>query len=336
MPHGWASDGVIARVSKPEMVKRLKNLHLPVVNVSGIELAGCDFPRVVNDLQRSGKMAAAYFLERGYQHFAYFSLTGLQYVTSHREAFAKALKDSARPCPVFSVRPQHGAEPAWNPNLPKLVAWLKALPKPVAMLTWNATCSRQILYACQAAGLMVPEDVSILSGTNDRLLCEFSDVPISGIQVASEQIGHRAAALLHQLIKGRNRLPLSITIPPMGVITRRSTDTLAIGDGVLLKAMSFIQAQAAQPIQVNDVVLHAGVSRRLLEIKFKEFLNRSPASEIRRAHFERARELLISTDLPIPDVASAAGFCSPEYMAGGFKTRFKKTPLQYRKTMRSR
>jgi LacI family transcriptional regulator len=67
-----------------------------------------------------------------------------------------------------------------------------------------------------------------------------------------------------------------------------------------------------------------------------QVLNRTPASEIRRVHLERAKRLLEETDLPIPDVAEAAGYGSPEYMAGIFRSELQTTPLKYRKQIRGR
>ena len=67
-----------------------------------------------------------------------------------------------------------------------------------------------------------------------------------------------------------------------------------------------------------------------------QVLHRTPASEIRRVHLERAKRLLEETDLPIPDVAESAGYGSPEYMAGIFRSELQTTPLNYRKTIRGR
>jgi LacI family transcriptional regulator len=68
---------------------------------------------------------------------------------------------------------------------------------------------------------------------------------------------------------------------------------------------------AAKPVQVNDVAQHAGVSRRVLERRFMQVLERTVAEEIRRVHFELAKKLLVETDLAIPEVADAAGFGTP-------------------------
>lgn len=104
----------------------------------------------------------------------------------------------------------------------------------------------------------------------------------------------------------------------------------------MARALSFIRENAAQRIEVTDVSRHAGVSRRALEQRFMQMLRRTPASEIRRVHLERAKRLLEETGLPIPDVAESAGYGSPEYMAGIFRTALGTTPLKYRKDVRGR
>ena len=175
-----------------------------------------------------------------------------------------------------------------------------------------------------------------MSGTDDELLCEVLFMPISGIQTPGEQIGHEAARLLDSLMRGKAAPKEPITMKPIGVIPRRSTDTLAIQDRALARALSFIRENSSQRIEVKDVTRHSGVSRRALEQRFMKVLHRSPASEIRRVHLERAKRLLEETDLPIPDVAESAGYGSPEYMAGIFRAELQTTPLKYRKEIRGR
>ena len=336
LPAGWRGDGVIARIGTAAIARELAALDCPVVNVSGIDLPGCRFPRVTTDLEASGRMAADYFLSRGYRHCAYFSLQGLPYVAAQQQAFASALKQGSAGCAVYSVRPHHGAEPDWNLNVSRLAAWLQDMPKPVGVLAWNASGSREVLYAAQAAGLLVPEDVAILSGTDDDLFCEFSHVPLSGLRPPAEQIGHEAAALLQRLMQGKAPPARPMLLPPLGITTRQSTDTLALRDTALIKAVNFIRANAFRPLRVTEIARHAGVSRRLLEGKFASQLARSPAREIQRVRLERAKELLHRSDLPIPEVAEACGFGSPEYFAHAFGREMNCTPLRYRRTIRSR
>ena len=335
VPAGWHGDGVIARVNSLAMSRELSRLGVPVVNVSGIRLSRAVFPQVTTSQAILADMALAHFVERGFRHFAYFSVLGVSYVASQKDAFVNAVRKSGHDCEVYAVKPQAAAEPNWNLDLHRLGEWIKSLPKPVGIVTWNASGGREILYACQAAGLLVPEEVAVLSGSDDDVLCEHLQPPLSGVLADAEQIGHAAAALLSRLMQGETSPKEPALIPPLSVVTRQSTDTLAIHDPNLVKAIAFIRANASQPIQVRDVTMHAGLSRRVLERRFWQVLGRSPASEIRRVHLERARQLLVETKLPIPEIADASGFGSSEYLAYAFKASTGKTPQEYRKTIRS-
>ena len=334
VPTGWKADGVIARIGRLEMAEELKALNIPVVNVSGIQLPGVDFPTVTTDLEVAARMAAQHFLERGFRHFAYFSLTGLAYVATHQEGFIQAVREAGCDFASFKAKPVSGAEPDWNLDLVALGSWLRSLPKPVALLTWNASSAREVTYACDLAKILIPEEVAVLSHSDDELLCDVLFIPVSGLQAPSEQIGHEAARLLDELMLGHPAPTAAIKLKPLSIVTRRSTDTLAIQDRALARALSFIRENAAQRIEVTGVSRHTGVSRRALEQRFMQVLRRTPASEIRRVHLERTKRLLEETYLPIPDVAESAGYGSPEYMAGIFRTELGTTPLKYRKDIR--
>jgi LacI family transcriptional regulator len=201
----------------------------------------------------------------------------------------------------------------------------------VALLTWSG--GREVLYASRLMGLSVPEEVALLSGSDD-FLCEISQIPISAVRAAGERIGFEAAAQLDALMRGAPAPEQPIFIPPIGVITRQSTDTLAIGDSALVRALTFIRENSEKPIQVSDAACHAGVSRRVLERRFKEVLGATPAEHIRRSHLERARHLLSTTNLPMPDVAEASGFGSAAYMSYIFRKELRVTPLHFRRAAR--
>jgi LacI family transcriptional regulator len=334
VPAGWLGDGIIARISNPQLAADLKARRIPVVNVSGIQIPGIDFPRVSTDLNDTARMAAKHFLDRGFKSFAYFSLTGLGYVIQLQEAFIKAVKAAGGDCSIHAEKPVQGAEMDWNTDLTQLGQWLKSLPKPVGVLTWNYSSGREIMFAAELAGLLVPEEVAVLCGGDDDLLCEVLQTPMSGIRTASEQIGHEAARLLDKMMRGGKPPKQPVFFPPSKIVTRHSTDTLAIHDATMVKALNFIRQNANKPLQVFEVCREAGVSRRVLERKFIQTLGRPPANEIRRVHMDRAKQLLAETQMSIPDVAEASGFTSPEYMAIRFRMDLKTSPFRYRKEVR--
>jgi LacI family transcriptional regulator len=335
LPKDWRGDGVIARITCEKQAQQLKELGIPVVNISSIQVRGSEnFPRVTTDNQLFTQLALNYFLDLGFNHLGYFSLQRICYIARQHDAFLQATEQAGIECFVYEAPPGIGAAPAWNLNIKSLRKWLKNLPKPIGILTWNATCARQIVYACEQEGLFVPDDVAVLSAVDDDLLCELSHSPLSAVDVRAKQIGYRAADLMDQLLHKKKVPNQSILIEPGGVITRQSTDTLAIKDQQLAAAIRFIRNHVTENIQVNDVARHAGLSRRVLERRFSQILSRTPAEEIRRVKLDCAKQLLVKTELPIPDIAEASGFGSPEYLAHVFRSNEKMTPLAYRKKNR--
>jgi len=156
------------------------------------------------------------------------------------------------------------------------------------------------------------------------------------VRVAANTIGFQAAKLLDKLMRGSQPPKQPQFIAPLSVTSRQSTDTLAIRDPALVKAVSFIRQQATLPVLVSDVARHAGVSRRALERKFFEMLQRTPAQEIRRHQLDRARQLLTDTNLPMPDVAEKSGFGSQAYLSAMFRKHFNQTPMRYRREAHQR
>ncbi len=336
LPDGWRGDGVIARVGNEALAAHLRSKRIPVVNVSGIELRGAGFPRVSTDLVASARLAADHFLKRGFRHFAYFSLSGLDYIARHQQAFVAAVQSAGGDFASLTVKPQAGAEPNWRLDLVKLGEWVKGLPKPVAILCWNASGAREVIFACLEVGLQVPEEVAVLSQSDDEVLCEAAQINISGIRVAANTIGFQAAKLLDQLMRGNKPPRQPLFIAPLSIASRQSTDTLAIRDPALVKAVGFIRQQATLPVLVSDVAKHAGVSRRALERKFLDLLQCTPAQEIRRHQLDRARQLLTETSLPMPEVAEKSGFGSQAYLSAMFRKHFNQTPMSYRREAHQR
>ena len=253
-------------------------------------------------------------------------------MAEHQQAFLDALRMEGHRCEVFAVSPHLGAGPDWNLDLKRLGKWLKALPKPLAVFTWNSSSARELIYACMQSGLAVPEEVAVLSGSDDDLFCVVTPVPISAVQLGCEQLGYRAAAELHGMMRNPNIPPPDkVLIPPQGIVERRSTDTLAVDDAAMVKALRFIREDPARIMNVDDVARQAGLCRRALELRFQNLLGRTPASEIRRVRIDHAIDLLQRTNLSVATVAERSGFSSPEYMASVFRSQLATTPLHYRK-----
>ena len=332
LPPGWSGDGIIARVATQAIAREIQSASVPAVNISSIELEGVDLPRVTNDVVGSAELAVEHFTNRGLTHFGYCGPQRAAWVRLHCDTFAACLWKAGHSC--LPYRPRRGIGTGWTARRNDIARWLGELPKPAGVLTWANRLGRELIEVCREAEIHVPEQVAVLGGDDDELLCEASNPPLSGIQVDSEQIGYRAAELLDRLIDGGSTGGQPVRIRPLGISARRSTEVLAIDDPDLALAVRFIREHASDPITVADVLGAVPVSRRQLERDFQSVLSRTPAAEIRRVHLERAKELLTNTDHTIPEVAVNSGFGSPEYLAQVFRRQVGVSPLKYRVQIR--
>ncbi|RRJ99471.1 helix-turn-helix domain-containing protein [Opitutaceae bacterium TAV3] len=341
LPAGWRGAGVIASIHYAEQMNNLRASSLPVVNVSDVTVLGVDrvwktgyagFPKVCTDRKAACELAVEHFTERGFTHFAYIDLAGNEWDRETHRYFTGALRAAGiKECASYEAQNRAWGAPDWSIDIDALGAWLRSLPKPVAVFSWSV--GREVIHACRRVGLKVPEEVALLLLAYDEIFSEVGYVPISGIVHAWEEIGYQAAERLGRLLAGK-RIPARewrTLVPPVGVRTRQSTDTLAITNPVITSALGYIRENAGRPLLVDEVAEHAGVSRRKLERHFLHVMGRTPADQIRHVQVERAKTLLAETNRPIPEVAEAAGFGSPEYMATVFQKKLGLTPLKYRK-----
>ena len=336
LPPGWRGDGVIARVADRAVARYLTDVPGVVVNVSAARIAGVDFPTVTADVGAAARLAVRHLLDQGFHHFGYFAPLGVSYVDIHYQSFKSCLDTAGLDCSLFTARRGRRTTTTWQQHQEELEQWLQGLPKPVAIVTWTSERGREVLYACRALGLLVPEQVAVMGGDEDSLLCETCNPPLSGVELTSERIGYEAAALLERMVHGEERPKEPILLEPTRVVVRQSTDTLALNDPDLARAVAFIRAHASTPIKVSDILQEVPVSRSWLERRFQEILGRSPAEEIRRVRLERTKQLLADTDMPIPQIASAAGFNSREYLAHAFRQATGLTPREFRNRTQGR
>jgi LacI family transcriptional regulator len=212
--------------------------------------------------------------------------------------------------------------------------WVEALPKPVGLMACNDIRGQQVLNACRDVEIAVPEDVAVLGVDNDDVLCDLSYPTLSSVVPDTRRIGFEAAALLERMIGGESPPQPLTLIPPLGVVTRRSTDVLAIEDRHLARAVRFIREHACEGITVEDVLAHVPLSRSVFERRFDRLFGHTPKTEILRARLERIKQLLAETEMPLKLIALKVGFEHPEYLSVFFKERTGQTPGQYRAAAR--
>lgn len=324
--------GLIALVATSALTEALRALRRPLVNVAGV-LADLPFPRVGVDHRQVGELAARHLRERGFRHFAFVGHPHHFYSAERETGFRQALAPGGHSLAIYHERParsyrRRGRLLVLNEGLQR---WLQALPKPVGVFACHDVFALQVVEACRLTGLRVPDEVAIIGVDNDDLLCELARPSLSSVVVPAERIGYEAAALLERLLRRARPPRKPRLIPPGGVVTRQSSDLIAGGDASVTAAVRFIRDHAHSPISVDDVLRAVPASRRSLERRFRALLERGLGEEIRRAHLERAKDLLASTVLTVAEVAEQSGFASVHYLSRLFRREAGLTPTAYRR-----
>jgi len=177
----------------------------------------------------------------------------------------------------------------------------------------------------------VPEEMAVIGMDNDEILCELSDPPLSSVVPATFRIGYDAAVLLERMMAGSKPPAKPIHIPPRGIVTRRSTEVLALDDRQLAVGLRFIRDHAFDPITINEVAKVTGMCRRVFERRFAAQMGRSPKAEVLRLRLERVKQLLTDTDWNLAQIAESTGFNYAEYLHTVFTQKTGITPGEFRK-----
>ncbi len=324
-------DGVISRHTQPALIDACGKLGLPLVDLNDTP-SFPGVPKIRPDNTVIGHLGAEHFLERGYRHYGFCGFTNHGWSCERRDGFVEALRLTGHACQVFDVEYPGDLTPFWDARqITALGVWLRRLPKPVAVMACNDLRALQVISAAQAVDLLVPEEVAVLGANNDTIRCDLAYPPLSSVAANAFQSGYRAAECLDQLMAGRKPESADVRIEPVDVVTRHSTDILAIDDKNVAAALSFIRENANRGITVDDVLRHAFASRSVLEKKLRRFLGRSPQAEIRRVQVAKIRQLLLETDFPLKKIAELTGFEHVEYLCVVFKRLTGESPGGYRK-----
>ena len=326
----WEGDGIIARIQNQTMAAEARATRIPTVDVLGV-MSQKDFPLVHVDDEQVARMAAGHLLERGFRHFGYFGIEGENWSGWRREAFAQAVREAGFEVDVYELPRGRAGEGSWEAMEDELARWVAALPKPAGVMVCSDQRGAQFLEACRRAGAAVPDEVAVISVDNDEPLCEVCNPPLSSVDAGHVQVGYEAAALLDRLLAGQARPNRPILIQPQGVVTRGSTDVLAIEDRKIALVLRLIREHACNGIGVEALARQAGLSRSVLQRRFRALLQRTVHQEILNVRIKRACELLAQTDLPLVEIAERTGFKHQEYMGAVFKARLRRTPAQYRR-----
>jgi len=333
IPWGWEGDGILAWLGAgddlADFVVRAKK---PTVDFSN-RRAHLPFARVLADHSAVAQLVASHYLSRGFTHFVYYSDIINWAFEENGRAFVQAVAASGHACswlcwprsPAFTE-----GRFQWKHKRRWLANQLRHAPKPLALFAASDDHALEVVEICEAAGLAVPEQVSVIGVDNSLRAVEAMHTPISSVDTNLELIGYRGAALLDELMSGKRPPTEAVRVAPTGLITRKSSDLIAINHKGVAAAMRYLWDHCHEPIGVDDLARAAAMSRRGLHQAFLEQCGRPPGHELQRVRIERAKRLLSETGHKMETVAEQCGYQSANSFWFAFKQATKLSPKQYR------
>lgn len=287
-------------------------------------------PAVVHDNEAIGRIAAEHLYECGYRSFAFYGAE-TDWSRNRLSGFTQSLQTKG--VTVATNQDSNGRFPGWLPQQkPKIIeAFIRKLPKPVAVFAAYDGVARPIVDLAVGNGLRVPGDMAVMGVDNDELRCETGTVPMTSIDTNIYRMGYEAGLLLDRLMRGEASRSALISVPPKEIVRRQSTSLAAHDDPDVAAAMRFIYERACDGISVDDVCDHVVISRRRFEIRFKRAVGKAPGDEIRSIRIERAKALLVETDMTVVEIATRCGYGHISGFATAFRKQTGMLPSEFRR-----
>lgn len=310
--------GVIGTFVSDGWVKGLTDLSVPAVNMFNFSQIN-SIPNVGPDDETTGRAAATHLLAQKAKRFAFFGADGVYYTRLREAGFRAGLPSSTN---IIELRPG-----------PLLADQIEAIDPDGGLLgvfCSNDRCAREFILEAQRQGLQCGRDILVVGVDNDPSESIFAGIGISSFKQPIRQTGYKSAQALHELLT-QGHLSSDLTLQtPATLIARASS--LATGRArIAQQAANLLHDNLANPeLEMEQIAQSVGVSRRVLELAFKEQLHTSPYQHLSKARLELAQQLLKTTKLPIMEVGVRCGYPEPHHFSAWFKKQTGMAPKTYR------
>ena len=333
-------DGLIVRVMDDATADVLRKARRPVVDIYG-RIDNNPLSSVRLDDAAISEVAFKCFAEHHYHAFAYCGFPGVRFSDARGEVFASFAEKAGAAVSLYDGK---GAvtdkffrdEKTDVLDAAALSAWLKKLPKPIALFCCNDLRAVQVMRVCANLGLNVPKDIAVLGVDNDVLLCTFTKPSLSSVWTDPFSLGRRAAEMLDDQMRSKGRKskgakPVSPCLwKPKKVVERVSTDAYPFKTPWLADAVRYIRRNFAKGVTAKDVDTFIGYSHPKVNQVFNEELGHTVKKEILLQRTRHACSLLRETNLSIGEISDRCGYQRVQYFASSFAEEFKMTPLAWR------
>ena len=256
---------------------------------------------------------------------------------------ARVEVDGALPeCPPGALIVVCGGTDAARAATRPLINWLRREARRGATLA--AVCTGA--YALARAGLLDGRRATIHWENRDGFAEEFDEVDLTGriYVIDGERMtaagGLASADMMLRLIADAHGPELAAEVSDQMVYTAPRTDAerqrlstparIGVRHPKLSHVIAMMQENIEEPLSAASLAAAAGMSTRQLERLFRRYLNRSPKRYYLEMRLEKARRLLLQTEMSVIAVALACGFTSPSHFSKCYRGQYGRTPYRER------
>ncbi len=226
----------------------------------------------------------------------------------------------------------------------KLLGWLRRETRKGVSIGGICTGS----YALAKAGLLDGKRATIHWENIDGFTEEFLDVDLtkSVYVVDGKRIsaagGTASLDLMLNLIASSHGEDLANAVADQMIYSSIRTESdsqrlsvptrIGVRHPKLSQVIQKMEVNIEEPISPSILAQEVGMSTRQLERLFRRYLNRSPKRYYMELRLQKARNLLMQTDLSVINVALACGFASPSHFSKCYRSHYNTTPYRERGT----
>ncbi len=207
-------------------------------------------------------------------------------------------------------------------------------------------------YVLARAGLLDGKRATIHWENHDAFLEEFEDVQltksvfvIDGNRMTTAG-GTSSIDLMLNIIADDHGEKLANAVADQQIYSSIRTDQdtqrlsvptrIGVRHPKLSQVIQMMEGNIEEPISPSVLARDVGMSTRQLERLFRRYLSRSPKRYYMELRLQKARNLLMQTDMTVINVALACGFASPSHFSKCYRAHYDTTPYRERGAHTSR
>lgn len=328
-------DGIFTNTTNEEVIGHMTATGLPIVRFHD-DPKRPDMIDIGFDDRKIGKMAAEWFMRRGFKNFAYCGNRGSNDSDAVEKAFDSTVAKAGFKCAVFdepAIMRRKKYHRTINILHRCLDKWIPTLPPHTAVLCLHDFRASHFMKACLRNGRAVPEDIAIMGQYNDVALCSCAPVTITSIDVNAYNMGESAMRILENAIDNpvAPKLRRTFLVPPNGVVERESTATYPVSPPWLANALLVLDANLNKSISAADLAKAAGVSQTALQKAFHKAFKTTAGKYIMSVKMREAKRLIDENRINLKEVAKRTGFSSPQYFSHAYHDFYGRPPVNDRR-----